>query len=324
MRLFRNGRPVSTVFDLLGSNENDMTASLAFVMASSRFFTDRLVKAIQGTRSLPEQEPEVHIQTFSKSLGITDIELSCGNEFVAILEAKRNASLPGNDQLVRYSKIIQRRTAEKRFLVTVSSATDDFARMRFPEMAIDGIPLVHLTWRHIHRLACDSIRQETNANKHLLQRFVTYLGEILGMENIYSNMVYVVSLAFGCPNGWELSWIDVVEKKNRYFYPIGKGWPDPPPNYMGFRYHAQLQSIRKVESFDIFDDPSKVINGVPTDKWPAHYCLRLGKPIIPPHRVGVGPRIVRAARCWCMLDTLLTSASISEAMSITKKREASS
>lgn len=320
MKLFRNGRPVPTVFDLFGSNENGMTAAMAFVLASSPVFTERIATAIQGHRPPRNQEGEVRIQTVSKSLGITDIELIYGTDFFAIIEAKRGANLPSDEQLKRYASIARRQPAKSRYLVTMSSVTDDFAKTRFPDGTLGGIPLKHLSWRIIRKLARMSIKGETNANKQLLTRFAEYLGEILEMETIYSNRVYVVSLGKDIPDGWNMSWIDIVEKRSRYFYPIRGGWPDPPPNYMGFRFNAKLQYIRWVKSYCTVTNPCKVIPGAPDEEWPPHYCLTLGKPIIPATTVGVGPRIVRAARCWCMLDTLLTSATVSEALTLTNKR----
>ena len=51
----------------------------------------------------------------------------------------------------------------------------------------------------------------------------------MGLERTYSNLVYSVVLAGGNPNGWKTSWIDIVEKHHRYFYPVNRGgWPPPP------------------------------------------------------------------------------------------------
>lgn len=142
------------------------------------------------------------------------------------------------------------------------------------------------------------------------------------MDVKYSNKVYVVSLAKGNPDGWKLSWIDIVEKRNRYFYPVGiGGWPDP-PNYLGFRYNGKLQSIRRVVSFEINDNPRKVFPEAPNERWIPNYFLKLGPPIIPQHEVRNGPNIFRANRCWCMIDALLTASTISEALAETKRREA--
>ncbi|MCG2728873.1 MAG: hypothetical protein L6276_01100, partial [Acetobacterium sp.] len=47
----------------------------------------------------------------------------------------------------------------------------------------------------------------------------------------------------GKPESFGLSWIDIVEKRNKYFHPMGmNGWPKEPPNYIAFRYYGKLQS----------------------------------------------------------------------------------
>jgi hypothetical protein len=132
----------------------------------------------------------------------------------------------------------------------------------------------------------------------------------------------VVSLASGTPDGWTVSWIDIVEKHNRYFYSaVGKNWP-PPPNYLGFRYSGQLQSIRHVEGFEIVSDLREHFPGCKgAADWGSHYLFHLGPAIKPAHKVATGPRIVRSARVWCMLDTLLTCSTITDALGATKARE---
>lgn len=46
--LLLHGRPVPTVFDLLGRNENDMTFALAWGMAQSEGFLSDVVAAVTG------------------------------------------------------------------------------------------------------------------------------------------------------------------------------------------------------------------------------------------------------------------------------------
>ena len=141
------------------------------------------------------------------------------------------------------------------------------------------------------------------------------------MEMRYSNKVFVVSLG-GRGEGWSISFRDVVEKKNRYFFPVGNRWPDPPPNYLAFRYDGKLQSIHHVKSYVTFTRPSELFQEAPkSQEWPLHYCVELGPAIMPPHEVRNGPRIVRSNRVYCFLDTLLTNETISDALTETESRE---
>lgn len=321
MKLLRCGQPVATLFDLLGNKENDMTAGLAYTLAASPCFLERMVNRIAEVTPATITEAIIKIQTGRCHEGITDIEIIVGNEVFIVIEAKRGTILPSGKQLKKYIPIVQKHKAKVRLLVTVSNSTQEVAAVHYGAATNLGIPIIHVAWREIEQMARRAMPDETNANKQLLKQFTAYLGELLGMENKYSNLVYVVSLSAASRDGWPLSFIEVVEKCNRYFYPVGNGWPDP-PNYLGFRYSGKLQSIRWVESFVVSMNPHEEFPEVSETKWDPHYVLRLGPPIIPMHEVRNGPSIVRAARCWCMIDALLTSQTISDALSETKKREA--
>jgi hypothetical protein len=106
-----------------------------------------------------------------------------------------------------------------------------------------------------------------------------------------------------------------------YFHPFGGGgWPTEPPNYLGFRYFGKLQSIHHVEGYEIVREMHSHIPEFEKGDWGKDFILyRLGNPILPDHDVRTG-KIFRNGRVWAMIDTLLTSRTISEARDITKKR----
>ena len=123
------------------------------------------------------------------------------------------------------------------------------------------------------------------------------------------NMVYVVSLGSGVMHGGtSRTWIDVVEQDGCYFHQVGNHWPSQPPNYIGFRYWGELQSVHRRESYEIFTDISTVNpSWCPTDV--DHFVYKLGPAMRPPKRLGAGGNgdsIKRSARVWCAIDTLLS------------------
>lgn len=254
--------------------------------------------------------------------GITDIEIELGDELLLVIEAKKGPQLPTPEQLGKYAGFLSRSVAEKKHLLALTNASAVTAKTR---LACDGIELRnlhHRSWRQIRALskaAAESSR--SNVSKQWLRTFVEYVGGLLEMEMRYSNRVFVVSLG-GKGEGWSISYREVVEKKNRYFFPVGNRWPDPPPNYLGFRYEGRLQSIHHVKSYNTFTKPSELFPEAPADvEWGLHYCVELGPAMRPAHPVPNGPRIRMSNRVYCFLDTLLTCPTISDALTETESRE---
>lgn len=230
---------------------------------------------------------------------------------------KRGPALPSRAQLARYVPVLLRQDVRIRRLVAVTNAPAFHAARTLPR-EIDGVPVQHLAWRDIRTLAGRARGDETNSNKRMLDEFTAYLKGLLGMEVSRSNMVYVVSVGPG--GSWGLDYREVVVKHARYFYGTeGGGWPEP-PNYIAFRYDGQLQSIHHVEGHDIFTNPKDIFPKAVDVTIAPHYCLKLGPAIRPPRAMKAGPKIVRSMRVWCMIDTLLSCATITDALAETKRR----
>jgi hypothetical protein len=110
--LVLHDRPIPTVFDLLGHDENDMTASLGWALAHNAALLDRFVQRIAPGVSLTEP-PAIELQKHDRADGgFTDIEL-LAPELHVIIEAKRGWNPPSETQLRRY---------EDRFAETSASA----------------------------------------------------------------------------------------------------------------------------------------------------------------------------------------------------------
>lgn len=140
-------------------------------------------------------------------------------------------------------------------------------------------------------------------------------------QNKTSNWVYVVSLSHDKAGNSNLSYIDVVERKGKYYHPFGtNGWPKDAPNYIAFRYDGQLQSIHHIDDYDVTKNMHTFIPEIPDEEWEPHFIYTLGPAIKPSKIVKNGSGVRRAARVWAMLDLLLTSDTITEARDISYKR----
>jgi hypothetical protein len=318
LTLLVSGTQASSVFRLNGTDENSASLAVGWTLESSREFLSAVVEEIFGAR-LDTGETDISVQKHAGDGGFTDIEIIGGQQFHAILEAKYGWGLPTHAQLARYRPRLA--GADHQRLVSVSAADPGYAVRRLPE-AVDGVTVVHLSWRKLQQLAAQSHSRASSFEEKLWLRHLNqHLREFVAMDRRTDNTVYVVSLGVEAMNeGENHTWIDVVEKDGRYFHRVGHGWPVQPPNYIGFRYHGKLQSVHHVDSFETTDNLRAYNSAwVLTDS--PHFIYHLGPPMRPPSEVRTG-KIFRNGRVYCAIDTLLSGAfkTIGEARDETKRR----
>ena len=316
------GTEVSSVFQLIGNLENDITKSIAWALARCPEFLKAVINEVMSLE-INTQNVRIKYQEFEKNKGITDLEITDDTSFYIIIEAKRGWILPGAEQLALYSQrrnIIESPVSHKA-IISMSECSEDYANAYLPFKVINDIPVNHLSWKKIYELANFAKVGSSISQKNLLKELMRYLGGIMTMQAKESNWVYVVSLSTAKPEKCDLTWIELVEKKMKYFHPFGiNGWTKEPPNYIGFRYGGRLQSIYHIESYSIVKNLHDEIEEMPNveDEY-EHFVYSLGKPIIPSKVVKTG-NIYASGRKWAMLDTLLTADTIHEASEISKQR----
>ena len=133
---------------------------------------------------------------------------------------------------------------------------------------------------------------------------------LMTMQDVTSNMVFVVALGQD-PLGWSsLTFKDTVVERGRYYHPVGgsSGWPHTPPNYIGFRFDGRLQQVRHVDKYEVITRPHDYIPEIiPQADWTdePHFLYTLGAAIVPAKPVA--PARSGRTRLWCALDLLLTS-----------------
>jgi hypothetical protein len=315
--LLLRGRKVESVFNLLGQNENDITFSIGWALSQSPSFLQTVLQTAFGERkSYPLGKVAISLQEFAVKGGITDVEIRDPNLHV-IIEAKRGWELPSKNQLTKYVPRFDAMNAKKRLMVTMSECSDDYAR-QFLVRSVGGVQVRHIGWAKINALT--NLSKASHAEKRLMHELRSYLATIVNMQKEESNWAYVVSL-----NSWEwaphLTFIDVVEKRRRYFHPYGSGgWPPEPPNYMAFRYHGRLQSIHHVEHAEVIRNFHPYFPEAPNKMVDPHFLYKLGPAIRPADTVRSA--INRNARRWAMVDLLLTSKTIAQASVDSYKRVA--
>lgn len=312
-----HGKPVQSVFNLLGDRENDLSFSLGWGLSQSRRFLQGFLASVAG-RDIPIDNCTIKLQHHGKDRGFTDIEIDAGNT-LCIVEAKLGWTLPSNQQLCRYLPRFERKV-EVKYLVSLSGCNKEHAHSHFPPV-LHGIPLRHISWEEIVRIARVARPHENHSGKRLLTELADYLETSMKPKSKQPNKVFVVSLSSEQPKNWKISWIDVIKKKQLYFFPFdAKRWPKEPPNYIAFRYSGRLQSIHHVQSYERVYDMHEKISEIPTGEVTHCFLCQLGPAFTPNHEVRTGD-IHRSCKVWCFLDTLLTSKTISAAYKLSTTRD---
>lgn len=322
INLYLHSHKVDTVFQLLGEDENDISFSVAWALANCPSFLSAFLQS-QLKRNANGKDIDIRLQHSQKTGGITDIEIESLGDFYLIIEAKKGWQLPGKTQLQKYAnrRMFKNSQAPVKLILVLSECNQEYAKANLEVSEISGIPVKPVSWKDLARLAESAYQAGSHKEKHILTELLTYLRGLMCMQNLDSNWVYVVSLSNRKERGWGISWIDIIEKRKRYFHPVGlHGFPKEPVNYIAFRYYGKLQSIHHVEGYDVFNDPHEKFPEIPSNNWDIHYLYKLGPAFKPPKDVKTG-KIYPSGRVWCMLDTLFTEDTIADARDRSKKRE---
>lgn len=331
--LFLHNNQVETFFELLGSNENDMTKSLGWTLANSTRLLAEFANRLNLVNGFSESI-QIKLQHRGNQHGVTDIEiLDFENHHHIIIEAKRGFSVPSTEQLELYAQRLNQNIGnDANNLMVVLAESDQeelWLDLHIPEI-VGGIPVVGISWQQFQILANLGLNNATHAERRLLTQLIEYLRKVITMQNQYSNQVYVVSLAYDefaiDENGNAINFVDVVENYGQYFHPVGNHYPNQPPNYIAFRYDGMLQSIHHVESYLVVEDFAghfPLQDAYPVEQ--PYYLYTLGPSLIcnmiptnDPN--GEYPNIFGPGRHWCFIDLLLTCGSVAEAVAMSQIR----
>jgi hypothetical protein len=320
VELTLHGRTIPTVFNLLGSNENDLTFSLGWAIAQS----DPLAVALLGN-VFPDVDVgtvvAVRLQEFvggEGATGYTDIEVE-SDRVAMVLEAKRGWNLPDHGQLAKYLSRLGQGGVGR--LLVVAEASPEYAEPRLPPFVGD-IPVVYRSWKQITQLVESCAPNVGFSQRRLLRELTTYLRGLMTMQNVTSNLVYVVPLRKKiAPWSHPYTPVEIVTDLNIYCHPVGNRYPKEPQNYVGFRWDGRLQMVRHVESYTVGNDPHEVIPSMYSREWPErHFFYYLGPPIVPPHEIRLGNGVYPSGSTHACLDLLLTCDTLTEARLKTKER----
>jgi hypothetical protein len=259
-------KEVHTVFDLLGSQEDDMTYSFGWCLANCKPFLDAVCRKL-GHKG-DTADARIKLQHFDyNDGGFTDVEIRISDQFIVILEAKKGYNLPSRElQLSKYAKRKYLKDYQQAYICSLSSFSEEYvSSLSQYHKPLNKVAQRYLSWKTLLQIAHASMKNCGHAEKRLLSQFIEYLKGFVTMQTQTSNMVYVVSLG-GKPEKWDISFIDIVMRRHKYFYRFANnkgGWPTEPPNYLGFRFGGKLQSIRHVKKTHITEDLHSFFSEIP-------------------------------------------------------------
>jgi hypothetical protein len=320
-RLLLHNKEIETLFDLLGKNEDDMTKALGWALYRCPGLLQKFLKT--SVRYHGEVDSVIlRLQHHKEKAGVTDIECELPGKFHIIVEAKRGWELPRASQLKKYAPRLRVSEARTKRFVMLSECSSEYASRHFDGTKIGGFPVVPISWKTITHLGVKAAVSGSNAEKRLIQELLAYLKGVMAMRRTDPNWVYVLSLGKQKPDYSSISFIETVEKKRRYYHPVGPagGWPLEPPTYLAFRYGGKLRSIHYVEKCEVLTNLGSRMPEIDNEEHDPCFLYYLGPPFRPDHDVRTGERILRATRVWCILDTLFTCKTISSARDLSEKR----
>jgi len=307
---------ITSFYDLLGNKENNMTFGLGFVLSKCSAFLKLVLDYLDFT-DIDIEYCSIHLQHFDETdRGFSDIEIWYKGKRLLIIEAKKGWNLPSHSQLEKYNS---RFTNAENYpsIAVLSECSNEYAMRNLDQKYL------FISWQKLFSILKHSqgVSASTLEKNHL-HEYSQYLSKVIKMDREHSNLVYVVSLSGEKVNGSESTYIEIVTKYHKYFFPYnsGGGWPAEAPNYIAFRYDGKLQSIHKVVKFEVNEKLSQSLPGIIKDNDSfLHMLLHLGVPIIPNKEIRTGG-IFRNGRVWCMIDTLLTCDTIAEARDLSNSR----
>ena len=124
--IYLHNRKLGSVFELLGSNENDITYSIGWALSECpSFLTVVLCRLFKTLTSV--DVTEIRLQTHKTGSGITDVEILGPPNLHVIIEAKRGLQLPGEPQLRMYAARLKEQNCKHQALVAMAECQPEYA-----------------------------------------------------------------------------------------------------------------------------------------------------------------------------------------------------
>jgi hypothetical protein len=307
--LTRYGRLASSVFDLVGHDEVDLTAALGWTLSRS----PTLLRTMWSRLGMPGDSAAVEAALeVADLLGRTDLELT-GDDARVVIEAKKGWLLPGEVQLAKYLRRFE--GFRTRLYVSLSDSSAAWAKHQLPARVGD-VAVRHLPWDDIRTDLRAARRGARPAERHWLDEQSNYVKGATAVRDVADQWVYCVVLSNKSPEAvGGRTFRDFVVNERVYFHPYGGtgGWPKRPPRFMAFRWRGHVQQVNRVVAHDVVPQLNDRWPTLPAEPVARPHIIYSPGPDIPAPRLPTGINY-RNARVWALLDQLLTQPNLHDAV----------
>ncbi|KAA1375980.1 hypothetical protein [Aeromicrobium fastidiosum] len=312
--LRKYGKPVPSVFDLLGRGEVDLTAALAWTLRQSPALLAAFWDRVDAPGSATDAVIDLEV---ADDQGRTDLEIA-NEHATVVVEAKKGWLVPGEAQLSKY--VPRLKDSPHPLLVSLSDSSAEWAATQLGA-SIGGIPVRHIPWDAVRTDLRAISKSARGIERHWVTELINYLAGATAMRDPSEQWVYCVVASKGTMGG-PRTFRDYVTTERSYFHPFGgrNGWPKRPPTFLAFRWEGRVRQINRVLDSKVVDRLQDEWPDIPTgahaDTESPHIIYRLGQDI----PIGEIPTkgVYANARVWALLDQILTQPGLAEAVRSSK------
>lgn len=317
--LVLHGKPVASVYSLIGQDENALTFALGHCLSADLSLAREFLRLL-GLKHLREgalKTLKIELQKHAKEdRGYSDVELTLPRRFRIIIEAKIGYGTPNDTQLRKYKVRLDGSIEPKKILCVLVERHLDHVRKHVREVtALEDTSV--LSWNKVRDIIKEAARRR-DPSPYTVQ-MDAFLREAYDLPEQFEHEVWVVPVStqrwVSKDRGIRLC--DEPSKLGWYIFPTK--YKPKKTLYLGYRYDGQVKGIRRILQERPVASHAEVIDGADQSEPEELTAYSLGPPL-PLPREPIKTAGFRDTRVYCDLDLLLTSATLKVALELTRER----
>jgi len=235
---------VDNVFSLIGTDENAVTKSLAFILAHDKHILRSFLKMLGlkylSDSDLKNAQVEIQVATIGRR-EITDLEICSKNAFYTIVESKIGGRRPEENQLKKYAERLTLKANQKKRLVllTENDESNWYVNCFDPNGKLYGLEIdeyVFLRWGEVNDMIFQHLLRSSKSA--LNKMVIEYLDGIFMPEEI---------LIVAASDSKEF---EILEKHHFYRFPVKGAYPKKRAMYLAI-YFKGIEYIARIVEYKV-------------------------------------------------------------------------